>query len=159
MRSASTSRRSAGRSLESRSPRNRYAGSRITAAATTHPNNDPRPTSSTPATRTAPDSQAFFSKRNVQRSFFSKRNLAADADSGRTGGALSEDFISNARSILIFTDSDKSCKQRFTLHLLKTVQALSFRARRNPSGSCHSEQSEESAFCRCHLTLHISNAT
>src|SRR5713226_8880288 len=58
----------------------RYAGSRITAAATTGPNSDPRPTSSTPATCSAPAAQARFSKFSVQRSFFSKRNLAALAE-------------------------------------------------------------------------------
>src|SRR5580704_12015679 len=161
MRSASTTRRSAGSSFESRSPRSRYVGSRITAAATTHPNNDPRPTSSTPATRTAPDSHAFFSKRNVQRSFFSKRNLAAEADSGRTGDALSADFISKARSVLIFTDQAQSCKQRFELSLLKTISSLRHSephqtpelvipsaARNLPSQACHSERSEESAVLR-----------
>src|SRR5450759_1484438 len=80
MRSASSSRRSAGSSLESRSPRMRCAGSRITAAATTGPNSDPRPTSSTPATLSAPAAQARFSKFKVQRSFFSRRNLAAEAE-------------------------------------------------------------------------------
>src|SRR5208282_3479813 len=79
--SASCSRRSAGISFESRKPRMRHAGSRITAAATTGPNNDPRPTSSTPATSAAPAAQASFSNLRVQRSFFSKRNLAAEAES------------------------------------------------------------------------------
>src|ERR1035441_8568900 len=81
IRGASSSRRSAGSSFESRSPRMRYAGSRITAAATTGPNSDPRPTSSTPATWCAPAAHARFSKLSVQRSFFSRRNLAADAES------------------------------------------------------------------------------
>src|ERR1022692_3508618 len=84
IRSASSSRRSAGSSLESRRPRMRCAGSsfryRITAAATTGPNSDPRPTSSTPATCSAPAAQARFSKFRVQRSFFSKRNFAAEGD-------------------------------------------------------------------------------
>src|SRR5208283_432014 len=78
--SASCSRRSAGISFESRKPRMRHAGSRITAAATTGPNNDPRPTSSTPATRSAPAAQTRLSKLSVQRSFFSRRNLAAEAE-------------------------------------------------------------------------------
>src|SRR5271167_3486372 len=81
IRSASPSRRSAGMSLESRRPRMRCVGSRITAAATTGPNSDPRPTSSTPATYCAPAAQARFSKLRVQRSFFSNRNLAAEAES------------------------------------------------------------------------------
>src|ERR1017187_7648363 len=84
IRSASSSRRSAGSSLESRRPRMRCAGSsfryRITAAATTGPNSDPRPTSSTPATHFAPAAQARFSKLRVQRSFFNRRNLAAEAE-------------------------------------------------------------------------------
>ena len=67
-------------SLESRSPRMRYCGSRMTAAATTGPNSDPRPTSSTPATSVAPRAQASFSNFSVQRSFFSRRSLAADAE-------------------------------------------------------------------------------
>src|ERR1035441_5624384 len=84
IRSERSSRRSAGSSLESRRPRMRCAGSsfryRITAAATTGPNSDPRPTSSTPATDFAPAPQARFSKLSVQRSFFSRRNLAAEAE-------------------------------------------------------------------------------
>src|SRR5260370_26255778 len=52
----------------------------MTAAATTGPNSDPRPTSSTPATCRAPAAQARFSKFRVQRSFFRKRNLAAEAE-------------------------------------------------------------------------------
>src|SRR5208282_612181 len=80
IRTASSSRRSAGRSFESRRPRMRCAGSRMTAAATTGPNSDPRPTSSTPATCSAPAAQARFSNLRVQRSFFSRRNLAAAAE-------------------------------------------------------------------------------
>src|SRR3981081_216526 len=52
----------------------------MTAAATTGPNNDPRPTSSTPAMCVAPAAQARFSNLRVQRSFFSKRNLAVAAE-------------------------------------------------------------------------------
>src|SRR3981081_3367508 len=52
----------------------------MTAAATTGPKSDPRPTSSTPATYVAPAVQARFSNLRVQRSFFSKRNLAAEAE-------------------------------------------------------------------------------
>ena len=75
IRSASSSRRSAGSSFESRRPRIRCAGSRITAAATTGPNSEPRPTSSTPATSVAPLAQASFSNLSVQRSVFSKPQL------------------------------------------------------------------------------------
>src|ERR1035438_9959512 len=78
--SASFSRRSVGTNLESRNPRMRYAGSRITAAATTGPNSDPRPTSSTPATCSAPVAHASFSNLSVQRSFFNSRSFAAEAE-------------------------------------------------------------------------------
>src|ERR1700722_2979022 len=80
IRIASSSRRSARSSFESRKPRMRYDGSRITAAATTGPKRDPRPTSSTPATCSAPVAQARFSNFKVQRSFFSRRSLAAEAE-------------------------------------------------------------------------------
>src|SRR5215469_15276549 len=82
IRGASFSRVSRSSSLESLSPRMRYFGSRITAAATTGPNSEPRPTSSTPATMQAPASHARFSKRRVQRRLFSRRSLAA----GERGG-------------------------------------------------------------------------
>src|SRR5260370_14691791 len=85
IRCASTSRRSAKSSLESRSPRTRYLGSRMTARATTGPKSEPRPTSSTPATMIAPVAQARFSWRKVQCNFFSRRNLAAEGESGRAG--------------------------------------------------------------------------
>src|SRR5580658_8609033 len=52
----------------------------MTAAATTGPKRDPRPTSSTPATSSAPDSHARFSNLRVQRSFFNRRSLAAEAE-------------------------------------------------------------------------------
>src|ERR1700686_460873 len=52
----------------------------MTAAATTGPNSDPRPTSSTPATSCAPAAHARFSNLRVQRSFFNKRNLAVAAE-------------------------------------------------------------------------------
>src|ERR1700686_3050717 len=52
----------------------------MTAAATTGPNNDPRATSSTPATCATPAAHARFSNLRVQRSFFSKRNLAVAAE-------------------------------------------------------------------------------
>jgi hypothetical protein len=58
----------------------RYSGSRITAAATTGPKSDPRPTSSIPATSVAPVAQASFSNFRVQRSLFNKRSLAAEAE-------------------------------------------------------------------------------
>src|SRR5664279_414790 len=52
----------------------------MTAAATTGPNSDPRPTSSTPAMYVAPAAHARFSNFSVQRSFLSRRNLAVEAD-------------------------------------------------------------------------------
>src|SRR5947209_3460290 len=60
----------------------------MTAAATTGPKSEPRPTSSTPATKCAPDCQAFFSKRSVQRSFLRRRSLAADGERGFWDGDL-----------------------------------------------------------------------
>src|SRR6266496_3354419 len=57
----------------------------MTAAATTTPNSDPRPTSSTPATRFAPDAHASFSYFNVQRRRFSSRSFAAAGDSVFSG--------------------------------------------------------------------------
>src|SRR5262249_16133044 len=90
MRADRISRRSGGSSLESRSPRMRYAGSRITAAATTGTKRDPRPTSSTPATRAAPEAHAFFSNFRVQRSRLSRRNFAAEAESFLSGLVLTD---------------------------------------------------------------------
>src|SRR5438132_13278907 len=52
----------------------------MTAAATTGPNSDPRPTSSTPATYVAPAAQARFSNLRVQRNFFRRRSLAVAAE-------------------------------------------------------------------------------
>src|SRR5580700_3027562 len=109
MRSASTSRRSASSSFESRRPRIRYAGSRIPAAATTGPNSDPRPTSSTPATSCAPAAHARFSNLRVHRSFFSKRNLAAEAEipSALEVFAVRTDFEAG-----LDTDADQHLRRR-----------------------------------------------
>src|SRR5437660_3705345 len=52
----------------------------MTAAATTGPNSDPRPTSSTPATCVAPAAQARFSNLRVQRNFFRRRSLMVAAE-------------------------------------------------------------------------------
>src|SRR5438067_525006 len=52
----------------------------MTAAATTGPNNDPRPTSSTPATSVAPEPHASFSYLRVQWRRFSRRSFMADAE-------------------------------------------------------------------------------
>src|SRR5712691_5691372 len=52
----------------------------MTAAATTGPNSDPRPTSSTPATNCAPAAQARFSNLRVQRNFFRRRSLMVAAE-------------------------------------------------------------------------------
>ena len=78
-----------GSSLESRKPRIRYCGSRMTAAATTGPNSEPRPTSSTPATKRAPSCHTFFSNFRVQCSLFSRRSLTAEAESGFAGADVS----------------------------------------------------------------------
>ena len=85
MRSANISRRSGSSSFESRSPRTRYVGSRMTAAATTGPNREPRPTSSTPATKRAPHCHALFSYRSVHRSLLSRRSFAVAAETGFSG--------------------------------------------------------------------------
>src|SRR6202022_240189 len=61
----------------------------MTAAATTGPNSEPRPTSSTPATRRAPSCHTFFSNLRGQRSLLSRRGLAAEADSGLSDASLS----------------------------------------------------------------------
>src|SRR6266496_1324592 len=53
----------------------------MTAAATTGPNSDPRPTSSTPATSVAPDAHASFSYFTVQRRLFNSRSFAAAGES------------------------------------------------------------------------------
>src|SRR5581483_11291282 len=63
MRSASVSRRSAGSSLLSRRPRIGFSGDSATAAANTGPNNEPRPTSSTPAITLWPSARASRSCR------------------------------------------------------------------------------------------------
>src|ERR1700690_1940386 len=118
--SASSSRRSAGSNLESRKPRMRYAGSRITAAATTGPNSDPRPTSSTPATCCAPINQARFSNLSVQRSFFSRRSLAADAEMSPECERFLESFDAGADLeadldtgiVSIFAEEELRCKRR-----------------------------------------------
>src|SRR4051812_15520415 len=80
MRCQRTSRVSCGSSLESRSPRMRYSGSRMTAPATTGPKSDPRPTSSTPAMSFAPEDQASFSYLVVQWSLLSRRSFRADLE-------------------------------------------------------------------------------
>src|SRR5215469_1329680 len=57
----------------------------MTAAATTGPKSDPRPTSSTPATSAAPEPHASFSYFRVQRRRFSRRNFAAEGESFLSG--------------------------------------------------------------------------
>jgi hypothetical protein len=54
----------------------------MTAAATTGPKREPRPTSSTPATNFAPVAHANFSNFVVHFSLFSRRSLAAALESG-----------------------------------------------------------------------------
>src|ERR1700674_3199332 len=81
----------------------------MTAAATTGPNSDPRPTSSTPATNCAPAAHARFSNLRVQRSFFSKRNLAAEAEipSALEVFAVRTDFEAD-----LDTDADQHLRRR-----------------------------------------------
>src|SRR6202795_4079233 len=81
----------------------------MTAPATTGPNSDPRPTSSTPATNCAPAAHARFSNLRVQRSFFSKRNLAAEAEipSALEVFAVRGDFEAG-----LDTDADQHLRRR-----------------------------------------------
>jgi len=77
---ASSWRRFAGKSLESRRPRTGRLGSRTTAAATTGPHRAPRPASSTPATQTKPCVHTARSWRNVQRRRRKRRSFSAAAE-------------------------------------------------------------------------------
>src|SRR5664280_1828630 len=54
----------------------------MTAAATTGPKSEPRPTSSTPATNFAPVAHASFSNFVVHLSFLRRRSLAAALEMG-----------------------------------------------------------------------------
>src|ERR1700676_3401787 len=81
----------------------------MTAAATTGPNSDPRPTSSTPATSCAPAAQARFSNLRVQRSFFSKRNLAAEAE---IPSALEVFAVRTDLEAGLDTDADQHLRRR-----------------------------------------------
>src|SRR5580704_14634298 len=78
MRAASVSRRSGSICLLSFRPRIGRSGESTTAAATTAPKSEPRPTSSTPATALNP--RAWSSRSRVA----SQRNVA-EVDSGRIG--------------------------------------------------------------------------
>src|SRR5580658_4364123 len=73
----------------------------MTAAATTGPNNEPRPTSSTPAIRRAPDCHPSFSNFSVQRRRLSSRSLAAAGESvfSRTSLSLGDTFEGRYKSI------------------------------------------------------------
>src|SRR5271165_143979 len=66
--------------FESRSPRTRVSGGRMTAAATTGPKRAPRPTSSTPAIQVAPCNRAAFSNLLPQTSERSMRSLRVAAE-------------------------------------------------------------------------------
>src|SRR6202166_3632349 len=77
----------------------------MTAAATTGPKSDPRPTSSTPAISCAPETQASFSNLRVQRRRFSKRSFAAEAEIFSAGevfdrGGLERDLGTEAKQHL-----------------------------------------------------------
>src|SRR5271155_2106959 len=81
----------------------------MTAAATTGPNKEPRPTSSTPAINRAPDCHASFSNFSVQRRRFSRRSLAAAGDSvfSRTSLSLGDTFEDRYKSIFAEFDPVK----------------------------------------------------
>src|SRR5271168_5091729 len=83
MRGASSPRRSGVNFLESSRPTMRRLGFRITAAATTGPNNAPRPASSIPAMRVQPSCRAARSKREEQRRLISSGILARPANLAR----------------------------------------------------------------------------
>src|SRR5712691_1751190 len=91
MTANSSSRRSAGRTLLSASPRMRRSGAMTTAAATTGPASGPRPASSTPAMRLRPVFQAFASYRYGAAGGTpggSRRLLFARGGGGHGAGAL-----------------------------------------------------------------------
>src|SRR5690242_579885 len=75
---ASTSLRSGSSCLLSFSPRIATSGERITAPATTAPNSDPRPTSSTPAINRYPRARNSCSRAawHFQRGFFAARDIS-----------------------------------------------------------------------------------
>src|SRR5580658_9225252 len=81
----------------------------MTAAATTGPNKEPRPTSSTPAIRRAPDCHPSFSNFSVQRRRLSSRSLAAAGDSvfSRTSLSLGDTFEGRYKSIFAEFDPVK----------------------------------------------------
>src|SRR5277367_611528 len=76
----SRSRSSRSSCFESRSPRMRVSGGRMTAAATTGPKRAPRPTSSTPAIQVAPCNRAAFSNLLPQTSERSMRSFRVAAE-------------------------------------------------------------------------------
>src|SRR5579863_4125676 len=79
MRAANTSRRSGSICLLSLRPRMGASGERITAAATTAPNRDPRPTSSAPAMNSKPRARSSRSRMPWHFQRGSLGNLAARA--------------------------------------------------------------------------------
>src|SRR6266567_6567536 len=76
MRGASSARRTEVSFFESSRPTMRRLGLRITAAATTGPNNAPRPASSMPAMRVQPSLRAARSKREEQSRLITRWILA-----------------------------------------------------------------------------------
>src|SRR5580693_1608966 len=80
----------------------------MTAAATTGPNREPRPTSSTPAIRRAPDCHAIFSNFNVQRRRLSRRSLAAAGESVFSGASLSLEDTEQRRYFVKCEMDDRS---------------------------------------------------
>lgn len=65
----------------------------MTAAATTGPNRDPRPTSSTPATNRAPEAQASFSYLRVHFNLFSRRSLSVALETAFVSTFFFGDFL------------------------------------------------------------------
>src|SRR6266567_2778324 len=88
MRGASSARRSEVSFFESSRPTMRRLGLRITAAATTGPNNAPRPASSMPAMRVQPSLRAARSKREEQSRLITRWILAR-----RVTGKSNESYI------------------------------------------------------------------
>src|SRR6266576_4054349 len=79
----------------------------MTAAATTGPKSDPRPTSSAPATSFAPVAQARFSNLRVQRSLFSRRSFAAAGERPGVFGSLDRERTGASS---IFAEDAEGCK-------------------------------------------------
>src|SRR5579864_603136 len=143
IRTARTSRRSAGNFLESRRPTSRRLGSSMTAAATTWPKREPRPTSSSPAILCQPHWRASRSNREEHRfriaadfntaEFRMRRRFMARTEEGRgTGAARQEKQKAQRKFPWAFLKTNArfeflgfffSCHGFRRLHTLDTLQA------------------------------------